>query len=100
MFDGPDDPIMDMGGRIDFLEQHLAELEAENARYQWISVEDRLPETPDDVLVAYSDGTVTSLCYFKNDNVWMDEYGGVYDEITHWMPLPKAPENPDRTEEE
>jgi hypothetical protein len=66
-----------------------------------ISVEERLPETADDVLVrvtypfGYSGWQVSC---FGDDDWWVDsEHGGnsvvmvVKEEVTHWLPLPPAP---------
>ncbi len=66
-----------------------------------ISVEERLPETADDVLVrvAYPFGySCWQVSCFEDDDWWVDsEHGGnsvvrvVKEEITHWLPLPPAP---------
>ena len=46
---------------------------------EWISVEDRLPEDGEHILVRYSDDWIC------------DEYSPVDDGVTHWMPLPRPP---------
>lgn len=64
----------------------------------WISVKDRLPERPHDVegpivrrkwyLVALESGAVLTNAYEFDDDRWL----GIGSPVTHWMPLPKAPE--------
>ena len=60
------------------------------ARAQWISVEDRLPEESGYYCVAIKDATMsTKLYYGIRDKTWFgndEEY-----EVTHWQPLPKPP---------
>ena len=55
---------------------------------QWISVKDRLPEDSSDVLIAWADG-VSEGCFC--DERWCRE-GRMLRSVTHWMPLPKPPE--------
>ena len=60
---------------------------------RWISVEERLPEDYEDVVIIMRNGA--SSWY----RVAYREYGGwsfgggrrVTDEVTHWMPIPQAP---------
>jgi hypothetical protein len=64
--------------------------------YEWISVEDRLPEIQQEVLVyrGHHSGLMNTYTYCGN-NEWEDDYGywgRTKDEgITHWMPLPTPP---------
>ena len=61
----------------------------------WISVKDELPKTNGTYLV-YDGENVYSAEYEKGRTVseWTDDYEGYCDiEVTHWMPLPKAPED-------
>ena len=82
----------------------LERLTAENAALrekvpQWISVEDRLPEVwineEDDVLVNYMiyspDFGVEIGSYHAKAQRWVC-MGGLPCPVTHWMPLPDAPE--------
>ena len=63
---------------------------------EWISVEDRMPEAYEWVLIYEPDAEETSRsvrCSFARDNgTW---YGGFSDlsaeEVTHWMPIPEPP---------
>ena len=67
--------------------------DAVDAMPRWISVEERLPEDYEDVVIIMRNGA--SSWY----RVAYREYGGwsfgggrrVPDEVTHWMPLPSAP---------
>jgi hypothetical protein len=67
-----------------------------NAGYrkqEWISVEERLPKSPSEILVSCCDG-VRMMLYEGNNRWWYDpNYIGTAEEykITHWMPLPEAP---------
>lgn len=65
---------------------------------EWISVEDRLPEYDEEVLIF--DGRISAAIYTPRDNECdgfmgegLDSYGNAYfyDDVTHWMPLPEPP---------
>jgi len=58
---------------------------------QWISVKDRLPENDNEVLIVAS-GEVTTAFYEAGDFGWSYGTTGYETTITHWMPLPKPPE--------
>lgn len=64
---------------------------------KWISVEERLPNDKDYVLV--TDGRKTDLGWFEVEDGLFASYLSLCDEdnITHWMPLPEAPK--ERVEE-
>ena len=67
----------------------------------WINVKDRLPDDVGDVIVCCTMQTTKEVCYnkavitvFFDGNIFFDF---VIDEditkgVTHWMPLPTAPE--------
>ena len=55
---------------------------------EWISVEDRLPTTYQDVLCY--DGHNYYVDFIRLDGTWCDADLHHF-EITHWMPLPEAP---------
>ena len=57
----------------------------------WISVEERLPELGDSVLLyTYSDRQCVG---WRDQDGWWHTHAYVYDPeaVTHWMPLPEAP---------
>lgn len=64
----------------------------------WISVRDRLPEMWDDYLTFKYEPTIPASCfvavYDPKNNKWYDLHTDWdwSDVITHWMPLPKPPE--------
>lgn len=76
--------------------------------YGWISVEDRLPENQNPVIVyvpPYSDGEEeyighVAMAYYTHfaNGYWAGTDGNVYGAIgiihepTHWMPIPEPPE--------
>lgn len=65
-------------------------------RYQWISVTERLPAEGERVLAA-TEGVFSGEAYLTCEGVWMRSYGVVWVSlvdrpVTHWMPLPDAPE--------
>lgn len=65
---------------------------------EWISVEERLPETDDEVLVWYEYLRYADLQYvrsyglarYTDTNIWSCE-SGTWVKVLYWMPLPKAP---------
>ncbi|MBP3409707.1 MAG: DUF551 domain-containing protein [Clostridia bacterium] len=62
----------------------------ESAQPKWISVEERLPEESETVLV-YRDGCcgVARLLDVEPEIMWT--YTGFGGDPTHWMPLPEPP---------
>ena len=79
----------------------IERLTAENAALrekvpQWISVEDRLPiDRLSKYLVAFRDagGSIVDMArYFPSDGWTCNNWEAPQNLITHWMPLPGAPE--------
>lgn len=79
----------------------IEKAEAENAVLrekvpQWVSVEDRLPiDRLSKYLVAFRDagGSIVDMArYFPSDGWTCDNWEVPQNLITHWMPLPEAPE--------
>ncbi len=79
----------------------IERLTAENAALrekvpQWISVEDRLPiDRLSKYLVAFRDagGSIVDMArYFPSDGWTCNNWEAPQNLITHWMTLPKAPE--------
>ena len=69
------------------------------AGMEWISVDERLPDDYGDVLCWYVDAaTGEGHCGFgccepdpqTGEREW--DIAGVFDQPTHWMPLPEPPE--------
>lgn len=65
-------------------------------KHQWIPVAERLPAEGMRVLAA-SEGVFSGEAYLSCEGVWMRSYGVVWVSladipVTHWMPLPDAPE--------
>ena len=73
-------------------DKRIVELEAQT---QWISVEDRLPETFQRVLALTTDydlDPVHTLVHFNGVRAGFLAVGGRKDKnVTHWMPLPTPP---------
>lgn len=85
----------------------IERLTAENAALrekvpQWISVEDRLPiDRLKKYLVAFRDvgGPIVDMArYFPSDGWTCDNWDVPQNLITHWMPLPEAPEEGEKHE--
>lgn len=84
----------------------IERLTAENAALrekvpQWISVKDRLPiDRLSKYLVAFRDagGSIVDMArYFPSDGWTCDNWEVPQNLITHWMPLPEAPEGNNAT---
>jgi hypothetical protein len=64
---------------------------------QWISVKDRLPEEDVDVVIGWFSKTASNKTFWTVDAAQLTNkvFSGwrVYPEVTHWMPLPKPPED-------
>lgn len=67
----------------------------------WISVNNRLPERSEKVLARYEDGDLFNgtVCYGMHNPFWCDDSRDDKSNtlakriVTHWMPLPKPPED-------
>jgi hypothetical protein len=76
-----------------------AELAALKAAQEWISVDDRLPETGIVLAFGMLDGDTepsvwTAICY-ADVNIWVDDYKRSKIIVTHWRPLPVPPQEAD-----
>ena len=84
----------------------IERLTAENAVLrekvpQWISVEEKLPELGTRVIA--TDGVFVGEAIFARDSRWSGYGGGILRDcigsvVTHWMPLPGAPEEGEKHE--
>lgn len=66
----------------------LSELESRVSR--WISVEEMVPVTTDDVLCCVTSG-FQFVGYFEGIRGRWELYGQSRESVTHWMPLPEPP---------
>ena len=76
----------------------ISMIETLNGVSQWISVKDRLPENSDTVLITHKGGV--SFGWY-NGRYWERGASTKHREIrtvSHWMPLPKAPEGSEPNE--
>ncbi|MEL7609509.1 MAG: DUF551 domain-containing protein [Bacillota bacterium] len=78
--------------------QQIAALQAENDRLKeaqrWIPVSERLPGSPQEVLV-WIKNAGTYIGYYNNlegYKCWMMGLGERISGVTHWMPLPAKPD--------
>ena len=62
---------------------------------KWISVEERLPENDNDVLIMTPTGVSIGYCNIYC-GYWADYINDEDDHITHWMPLPEPPKEEER----
>ena len=63
---------------------------------EWISVEDRLPEESGMYIVTANDGhaqRVSFVLWQKKNRMWNLTGARSYWRVTHWTPLPPAPED-------
>ena len=101
------DDLVEAAARIANQDTHIAALqqEIEKLRAQlprWIPVEERLPKYGVRVLATdmYEEDDCTGIWTREEypddpeDGCWIDDRGWwhAFDEVTHWMPLPKGPE--------
>ena len=65
---------------------------------QWVSVKDRLPEEQKEVLIYLPEyGSVETAAFFEIPSLNLKEWAQnedayMFDEVSHWMPLPEPPE--------
>ena len=58
----------------------------------WISVDERLPDTKQMVLVYSDDKCCEPGTWNAMAGMWVDYFPNEFDDsITHWMPLPEPP---------
>lgn len=74
---------------IDAHAERVAGLEAQLDQYRWRRVEDELPERFLDVLVVDDDGW--HFVAYNASGRWCPNHPDM-STVTHWMPLPPAPE--------
>lgn len=67
---------------------YITQLEARVPK--WISVEDRLPEDDDDVLIFSNERVIFVGCYKNGQWISYSLYAIYGNVVTHWMPLPST----------
>ena len=65
-------------------------IDPESLRPQWIPVTERLPKEHQPVLFCRKGGNVDAGCRIESG--WWKSYGIKVKSVTHWMPLPKPPQ--------
>jgi uncharacterized protein DUF551 len=68
-----------------------------STRTRWVSVKERLPEAEQFVLVFVKAPTATyvSAAYWDEECFWEHNWPWTVTDISHWMPLPAAPDGND-----
>ena len=77
------------------LDEYIADM-LYNAGYrkqEWISVEQRLPDRDGKYLVYTSKGFIFAQGYCCTNSFGFESW-----DVTHWMPLPEAPKEGDKTD--
>lgn len=54
----------------------------------WISIKDRLPEKH---IGVYAYDKNHGMLIMSFDGKWFSDHNNIYDDVTHWMPLPEPP---------
>lgn len=72
--------------------KHLEQLPSAQPEPQWIPCSERLPEDSRDVIIFTASGVIGIGSFIRTS--WFQWYsgGGLPVDVTHWMPLPDAPE--------
>ena len=82
---------------LDYL-MEIQRLENELKKYDWVSVKDRLPEDGQEVFAYCSEADSFEMLVLRclSENMWINRALDIYENVTHWMPLPEPPkENED-----
>lgn len=81
---------------VDRCARYANEVMGLREKQRWIPVTERLPAEGERVLAA-TEGVFSGEAYLSCEGIWMRSYGVVWVSlvdmpVTHWMPLPGAPE--------
>lgn len=66
--------------------KRIAELEQER---RWISIDERLPNSSERVLIRMSNYYTVIASFFRNQKYWKNDAGAIVHNVTHWQPLPQ-----------
>lgn len=88
----PTEALLETASQIEEIwAQEIAALESQLAQYRWRRAEEEMPKTWESVLVPKGD--ISEEAYLDHKDTWR---GTLNDEeirgVTHWMPVPPAPE--------
>ena len=84
------DLCMDAALALEQLQAENDRLKEEAQQMRWIPVEERLPKPQENPVIA-CDYTGVCLAWYSPTMGWQYRTGLSGVDITHWMPLPKAP---------
>ncbi|NLK72935.1 MAG: hypothetical protein GX285_07960 [Clostridiales bacterium] len=59
----------------------------------WYSLEEKKPNSGEEILIATTDGDVTFAAYYEEDEIFMNEFDQEWgiEEVECWMEKPKHP---------
>lgn len=74
-------------------ERQMREMLAKKEDLRWISVDDRLPEIADEVLICAQDDPkrIIIIAHWDGESWMSDLWGYIDPPPTHWMPKPSLP---------
>lgn len=82
--------FIDWNGDINLVVSQVHDCITELSQDKWVSVEDRLPDDGQEVLMLMADGAVMSDLNIHT-GTYYEKYGFERSRVTHWMRLPELP---------
>lgn len=69
------------------------QFELDDVVSEWISVKDKLPEDGQEVFAYCSEADSFDMLVLRclSENIWINRALDIYENVTHWMPLPTPP---------